>query len=194
MAVRKPARFIYFGIEPQVGPYVSRDGVSNFSDWPMYQLINYVVETEERGSAYFITVQVSDGSPEPVDRNANRLANSLGPPVGHPSMLIKEPNEFIMMRVLHASADGSLTIEGMIKGSEAETAARPIAKNTYVGVQISGSVRDHHGMEAVLNAKPRSGKDSSPESQIKPAMSNQEIEDKKTKMHMDELSPQNLRK
>lgn len=40
------------------------------------------------------------------------------------------------------SADGALKIEGMIKGSEEETAAHPIEKDTYIGLTLNGCGRD----------------------------------------------------
>ena len=46
--------------------------------------------------------QVGNGTPPVEDRNANRLANSCGPPIGHPTLAYKVVNadntEYIMLR------------------------------------------------------------------------------------------------
>ena len=103
--VKADARFIYFGIKPEVGTYVAPSnygGYSNLDPWPMYKLMQYAKASEEAGTAHFLTIQVSDGTPLPVDRNANRLANNLGPPMGHPAFLHefdrKLAPEFILLR------------------------------------------------------------------------------------------------
>ena len=78
--VKGSSRFIYFGINPGVGAYVSPSnygGHSNLDPWPMYVLKQHASQQEDAGTAYFLTIQVSDGTPLPVDRNANRLANNL---------------------------------------------------------------------------------------------------------------------
>jgi len=173
--VKMPARLLYFGIQPTHGAYVSPNGYSNLSPWPMYRLIGSSVVKEERGIAYFLTVQVSDGSPVPVNREANRLGNSLGPPIGHPAFKTSDwenygGNEYIMIRVLR-SADGALKIEGMIKGSEEETAAHPIEKDTYIGLTLNGCGRD----EGIGDARTRGDKPS------RAAMSNAELENFKTR-------------
>lgn len=176
--VKGPSRFIYFGINPEIGAYVAPSNYgshSNLDPWPMYVLKQHAMVSEAAGTAYFLTIQVSDGTPPPVDRNANRLANNLGPPMGHPAFLHefdrKLAPEFILLRVLR-TPDGKLAIEGMVKGSEEATAAKPIEKNTYVGVPLAGAGRDH----GMADNRPL------PSSTTKPAMSNKEIEDKKTIM------------
>lgn len=106
LSVKGAARFIYFGIKPEIGVYVSPEGLTNLDPWPMYQLTNQTVANEEEGIVYFLSIQVSDGSPVKEDRNANRLANSLGPPVGHPAFLNADPdrrcNEYILLRYVYS--------------------------------------------------------------------------------------------
>jgi len=174
--VRTVARQLYYGIMPKVGVYFSADGLyTNFEDWPLYKLVQAQVANEPGGTAYFLTIQVGDGSESMMDRNKARLGNNLGVPVGHPSLLGKKPNanEYIMLRVLRSSA-GKLEIQGMIKGTEEATAAHPIAKDTYIGVTMSGSGRDH-GPSDKWNDKTVHG-----HTDIKPALSNAEIENLKT--------------
>jgi hypothetical protein len=108
--VRGPARFIYFGINPEIGSYVAPSnygGYSNLDPWPMYKLTQYTKASEEAGTAHFLTIQVSDGTTPPVDRNANRLANNLGPPMGHPAFLHefdrKLAPEFILLRCVQCA-------------------------------------------------------------------------------------------
>lgn len=67
--VQVAARSIYYGINPEVGSYADEVGKStlhlrecnpesNLGPWPMYKLVKAAVRTEERGTAYFLTIQV----------------------------------------------------------------------------------------------------------------------------------------
>ena len=60
--VQLASRYYYYGIHPEVGAYIgdpSYGGYSNLEPWPMYQLIQHTTRAEKRGTAYFLTVQVS---------------------------------------------------------------------------------------------------------------------------------------
>ena len=61
LSVKMAARFIYFGIKPEVGAYISPEGTGNYSNlepWPMYKLTKHVIAEEKAGTAYFLTIQV----------------------------------------------------------------------------------------------------------------------------------------
>lgn len=75
--VKMPARLLYFGIQPTHGAYVSPNGYSNLSPWPMYRLIGSSVVKEERGIAYFLTVQV------PARQRTRSTALALSLPTLH---------------------------------------------------------------------------------------------------------------
>ena len=84
--VMEQARYIHLGIAPTSGIYKATSGHSNLEPWPMYKLLDSTTAQEEAGTVFFLALQVSDGTPVGVDRNADRLANRLGPPIGHPAL------------------------------------------------------------------------------------------------------------
>jgi len=193
-SVQVAARYIYYGINPEVGSYADEVGkstlhlrecnpASNLEPWPMYKLVKAAVRTEERGTAYFLTIQVADRTHKPVDRmdrvdrNANRVANSLGVPIGHPSQVYRtldaDGAEFILLRVMR-SPDGKHVIEGLIKGNSETTAAKPIEPGTFLGVTQSGNGRDY------INGGDYTKADHNLGHPTRPAMSNKELEDRKT--------------
>jgi len=176
-AVEKQVRFLYLGITPDVGVYTSAHGFSNFEPFQMFEVKDAVSAQEPEGTIAFLQIQVSDGTEPKVDRNAHRLANHLGPPIGHPALpynkTVQVEIEYILVRVL--CTNGTYTVEGMIKGTDADTdtKVRYITKDTWVGVTCSGSGRDPY---SGLNPDTRGRKAPVP----KPAMSNAEIEAAKT--------------